>query len=225
MQYGFRFDQTIASTDLAVYYLNHNDRFPTAFALNESGISPVYAHVQRAGGTLTQALGEWLIKVEADHSFVSDVNLSDSLLVSPPRIDHTAVAVGLEWGWPYDDAEGTVLLEGQVAIAPGATQEERAQLGPFENDILLGYRHSWNNAAGTELTAGVILDLERPDEVLGNLLVSHRLSDYFSVEASGRVIFARSEDSILHGQDGAHLAQLSLLRFFLEVNTWNTENL
>lgn len=214
VQYGFRFDQTVASMDFALYYLHHNERFPTAFALNQSGISPVYAHVQRAGATWTQAVGEWLIKLEADHSFVSDVNLQESLVVSPPRVDHTAVALGVEWGWPYENAEGTVLVEGQYAIAPGASAEERAQLGPFENDVLVGYRHSWNNAEGTELTTGIILDVERPDEVLGNVLLSHRLSDYFSVEASGRVVFADSEESILHGQNGAHLVQISLIRFF-----------
>ena len=51
--------------------------------------------------------------------------------------NHTAAAVGLEWGWAYEsDAEATLLVEGQAMIAPDLTTEEIQQLDPFQRDIL-----------------------------------------------------------------------------------------
>ena len=95
-----------------------------------------------------------------------------------------------------------------------ATEEERQQLGPFQRDVLLGYRHAFNNVESTELLVGAIVDLEDPSEVLGNINFSHRLTDNWVMRGSGRLIFASEEDSPLYSLDEAHSLQLSLVRYF-----------
>ena len=61
---------------------------------------------------------------------------------------------------------------------------------------------------------GVIVDVMTPSEVLGNVLVTHRLDDFWSLEGSMRVVFASDEQSLLNGLDEAHSAALNLTRHF-----------
>lgn len=217
-QWAARLDQTFGSADLALHYVEHNDRSQPAIAVQASDmqVRPVFPTVRRAGLTYTQAIGEWLVKVEADHRMFFDVDGSaDYIIVAPPAVDHTSVALGLEWGWGYDDGgEGTVLLEGQAAIAPDASEAEFQALGPFQRDVLLGYRHAFNDVDGTELLAGVIADTERFPEVLVNFVYSQRLSDVWGISGTLRVIHAPEEESFLHAQHEAHSVQLDLTRYF-----------
>jgi len=216
-QWAVRLDQTLGSADLAVYYVDHQDRSQPAIVASLSTLEAqaLFVRVQRIGGTYTHALGEWLVKAEVDHRlFTAPETGPEQMLVRAPSVDHTAVALGVEWGWVYDQAEGTILAEGQGAIAPDATPEEQAQLGPFQRDVLVGYRHSFNNAESTEILLGAIVDLEDPSEVLGNLNLSHRLSDNWVMRGSGRLVFASAEESLLKSLDEAHSLQLSLIRYF-----------
>jgi hypothetical protein len=216
-QWAVRLDQTLGSADLAVYYVDHQDRSQPAIVLSLASqeARALFTRVQRIGGTYTHALGEWLVKAEVDHRLFTKPTLeSGQVLVREVSVDHTSAALGLEWGWGYEEAEGTVLLEGQAAIAPDATPAEQQQLGPFQRDVLVGYRHSFNNAASTELLFGAIVDLEDPTEVLGNMDFSHRLSDNWVMRGSGRVVFASNEESLLKSLDEAHSLQLSVIRYF-----------
>jgi hypothetical protein len=217
-QYAFRLDQTIGQGDLALHYVAHNDRLLPAIALDATTLSPtpVFPFVQRFGGSLVQALGDWLIKVEVDHILVEAMNVGDSLnLVQGPPGDHTVVAAGLEYGWSYDSgAEGSLIVESQVLILPGGSEQERNQMGPFQRDALLGYRHSLNDEMGTEIMLGMILDVERPGEYLGSFSYRTRLSDVWQVHAQLRTIRATDELSFLYGQDGSHSAYLDFIRAF-----------
>jgi len=214
-QFAVRADQTIGSFDGAIYYVNHNERTPSSVVLDGANLRPVYAHIQRYGGTTTLAIGEWLIKGEAEYRAYTQLELPTSLpVLNPLPVDHTSVALGVEWGWAYDAAEGTVILEGQGAIAQGLSDEEREALGPFQHDVLVAYRHAFNNAASTEFMLGAIVDVMEPSEVLGNLMFTHRLNDYWSLETSGRLVFASSQESFLNGLDEAHSIELSMKRYF-----------
>ena len=60
-----------------------------------------------------------------------DIPMGQLALRQLPQ-NHTAAAVGLEWGGPMSDAEATLLVEGQAMIAPDLTTEEIQQLDPFQ---------------------------------------------------------------------------------------------
>lgn len=217
-QWALRLDQTIGSADVALHYVDHSDRGQPAILLDlaTQAARPVYGRVRRAGLTYTQALGEWLLKVEGDHRLFDSVELAQGqALVVPMPVDHTALAVGLEWGWGYESgSEGTLIIENQSAIAPGASAEERERLGPFQLDGLLGYRHTFNDVASTEFMLGVIADFERAGELLVTASGSRRLGDVWSARVSLRAIRAPDEASTLHNLHDLYSGQLDLTRHF-----------
>ena len=113
-------------------------------------------------------------------------------------VDHTAAAIGIEWGWGYSGGgEGTLIAEGQFVFAPDASAVERDQLGPFQRDGLIGYRHTLNDIDSSEFMLGVIADFERLGESLMTMSASTRLSDVWSARLSLRGIYASDEDSLL----------------------------
>jgi len=217
-QWAVRVDQTFGGLDVALHFVDHQDRGQPAVVFDASNgeVHPVYRRVQRVGGTLAYVVGEWLVKAEIDHRWFDALSPPDSYqVVSPGAGNHTAAAVGVEWGWGYaSGAEGTVLAEGQWAIAPEVPDDERVALGPFQRDVLVGYRHTWNDVDGTEFLLGVIMDTERSDEAIVNLTFSRRLNDQWGVQSALRVIHAPDAGSALHSQHEAHSFQFDLKRSF-----------
>ena len=217
-QWASRLDQTFGALDIAVHYVDHNDRNQPALVLNlaDQGIRPVFGRVRRLGTTATASIGDWLFKVEADHrAFRSwDIPMGQLALRQLPQ-NHTAAAVGLEWGWAYEsDAEATLLVEGQAMIAPDLTTEEIQQLDPFQRDILVGYRHVYNDTASTEWTLGLIADTHRWGEFIANATYSRRLADEWGLKCSLRSVRAPHTSSLLNVYDNQHSVQLGISRFF-----------
>ena len=217
-QWAVRADQTIGAADIAVYFVRHQDRTQPGVIVDvvtQQG-QPLFPWAERIGGTYTHAVGEWIVKVEADHRrFTLPSRRTPRVFAQPFPIDHTAVAAGLEWGWGYDSgSEGTVIAEGQFAIAPQSTSQQRQRLGPFENDVLVGYRHSANDEQSTEWNIGVIVDIQNLDEVLGNAAFSRRLGDTWVFKSTVRFIHAPEAGSLLNALHKAHALQVDLIRYF-----------
>lgn len=220
-QFAVRLSQTIDYADIALQFVQHQDRTQPTIALDPGTFTahPVYHMVNHFGLTYTQVLGEWILKVEgAYRMFDDDPDLGSFVPVgAAEQADHLEVALGLEWGWEYESgAQATVLLEGQAYFL--ADEEELEQLGPFQRDVLLGYRHSFNDVEGTELLIGVIMDLQRFPEILGNISFSRRLSDTWTMTAALRITHAPPDDPDqpvgLQGLHQAHNVQLSFSRHF-----------
>lgn len=186
-QFAAHIARTFGSADLAVHAIHHDDRSQPTFDVDLARLTatPRLHRVTQLGLTYAHALDEWVVKLEAAHR-IFEVDAQPT---------HTQVAGGLEWGWGYDDAgEGTVLLEGQVVIG-GDTDAERKRLHPFQRDVLVGYRHDFQDVAGTELLVGCMVDLE-DEQVLANVNFKRRLSGTFTVEASLRAIHAPDGDPL-----------------------------
>ena len=156
-QWAVKADQTFGAADIALYFVRHQDRTQPGVVIeaNTMDIRPLFAWTDRVGATYTHAVGDWLLKFEADHRrFQRPSESPERLIVQPLPVNHTAIAPGLEWGWGYENgSEGTIIAEAQMAIAPEATDIEYAMLGPFQRDVLVGYRHVANDEASTEGTS------------------------------------------------------------------------
>lgn len=242
-QWGARIATSIRGGDIALQYLEHNDRSQptivfdkTAFdetaldaTVRGGGARPLYHRVSHFGLTWSQLIGETglIAKLEAAHRRFDDAPSLDNLLpvgaASVP--DHSQVAFGLEWGWGTDGGgDATVMLEGQSYF--GLDERERRQLGLFQRDVLVGYRHAFNDVSGRELRVGLIVDAEAWPELLGNVHYRQRIDDTWSLEASLRVVYAPADpDSIrdasgqstpegLQALDEANDIQLTLTRHF-----------
>lgn len=90
---------------------------------------------------------------------------------------------------------------------------EPATVSPFQDDVFIGTRISFNDVAGTEILAGVIADLET-DALLGSIEASRRLGAGWKLSAEVRTfpdipvtapIYSTSQDSLI---------QLELTRYF-----------
>ncbi len=193
-QWGLRLTRNLGSADLGLHVLRHQDRQQPVFRFDAEGrLRPLYLPVLEVGGTWLQVAGAWVLKIEFSHRDFDNpalpVDLGDSTAVAVSRLDHSQLAVGIEWGWTYSSgADATLLWEAQSVL--GVDAAERSQLAVFQRDALIGYRHSWNDVRGRVLLATIIFDLEREHELLFNLRYQQRLSDTWSVETGLRRIDA-----------------------------------
>jgi len=214
-QWGARFTQTFGDADLSVHYLDHMDRQYPLFSLEPDSleIRPVYSKVQDLGLTYLHILGSLIFKLEYAHKEFED---QIGLLQAFNQIDHQQGAFGLEYGWSNPSgSETTMLLEGQGVF--GTTKEERAQITPFQRDLLAGLRHTWNDTMSRELLFTCIYDLERDHEILLNFSYKQRLSDTWSIEGGLRWIDAPPKDvrpTGLENLDESNQVFLELSRFF-----------
>ncbi len=214
-QWGGRFTQVVGNADVSLHYLDHLDRQQPRFEVDSDArsIRPVYSRVRDLGGTYLHILGAWVLKLELSHK---DFLEQKGALARFNQRDHTQAALGLEYGWVNGNgSDSTLLLEGQSVL--GANEQERAALSPFQRDMLVGYRHSWNDRMGRELLATAIFDLERSREYLLNLSYKQRLSDTWSIQAGLRWIDADPGGEPprgLQNLDEANQAFLTLTRYF-----------
>ncbi len=221
-QWAARLATTLGSADISLHAIQHNDRsqpgiaFETWDLLPTTGGTPtprpVYGFVTQYGLTYAHAVWDFVLKLEGAHRRFEDVQSSLLYTIQGgDKPDHTFVAAGLEYGWSYETAgQATVILEGQ-AIVDVDDEEERKALSPFQRDALVGYRHDFDDAAGTNFTLGAIVDLEG-DAVLGTLTFGRRLGETWSAALSARLTFAG--DGPLEAIDASHFAQLTLARHF-----------
>ncbi len=221
-QWGARFTQTVGPADFSVHVLEHQDRYqPVVLADGAAGrLYPVYLPVRDIGGTYLQVLGAWIVKVEFNHRHFKnpgapvDTGFAGGVLPSQP--DHAQLALGLEYGWTYGNGgDGTVILEGQGFF--GVNREERAALHPFQRDLLVGYRHSWNDVLSKELLITAIFDVERKNEFLLSASYKQRLNDTWGVTLGLRIVNAPPKKDVPVGLEGLHKSNqiyMTLSRYF-----------
>lgn len=188
-QWGGRYTQTIGDVDFSLYYLDHMDRQTPSTIFNDGSpiLTPVYLRVQDFGGTYLQVLGSWIIKMEYSNKDFEDQ--TNPVFAALNQVDHQAAALGLEYIWPGETgSESTILLEGQNFF--DANEEERASLGLFQRDVLVGYRYARNDTMGREFLITAIFDVERSKEYLVNLNYKQRISDTWKIETGLRYIEA-----------------------------------
>ena len=224
-QWAVRLATTLGSADIALHAIQHNDRSQPGLAINqrEGTARPVYAFVTQVGMTYAHAVSDFLLKLEAAHRRPDDLdvelqfpvahdgNTPATLLLSVDPPNHTIVAAGVEYGWSYDTlGQATVIVEGQ-GVVDVADADERKAITPFQRDVLVGYRHDFEDVQGTTLNLGVIVDLEG-DGVVGTGSVGRRLGETWTLATSLRLNFI--DDGPLEPLDGDHFMQLELIRHF-----------
>jgi hypothetical protein len=219
-QAAVRLQQVLGGADLSVFALEQMDRLQPLVAIDGVGQPvPMFLTVRQVGGTYQHVLGPLIAKVEAAHRWfrrpADEASAPVTLLGPVPDRDHTALAVGLEYGIPHaSGGESTLILEGQALL--GVDADVRRQLSPFQRDVFAGYRVALNDEDSKELVVGGILDLERPEELLLSVAYQQRLGETFSLRLGLR-IFAAPEEALPLGlipfRDSDHL-RLTLTRHF-----------
>jgi hypothetical protein len=133
----------------------------------------------------------------------------------PPTRSHAVFAAGIEYGVDHASGQSSnVLIEGTyVAGIPRARAE---QLNPFQADVFLGYRLSFNDAALRRVLVAAVIDVERFDEVLVHASYDQQLGDVWELGAHAWFFFVPSPSraSVFGYLKRADHLALSLTRFF-----------
>lgn len=197
---ALRWSLSRGAMDLGLSHFHGTAREPRFEAcVDTDGVElvSIYDQIDRSGLDLSLVRGGWLLKLEAIHEH--------------SRVDDYAAAVG---GFEYTYSSVFQSSWDAGALAEYLWDERGSDSpGAFQNDLFVGTRLAANDVAGTELLAGLIIDLDR-DARFANLEASRRLG------SSGKLVLevrlfdaddARDPLSLLRHDD---YVQLEYIHYF-----------
>ena len=187
VDFALRYSHTYGDWDVGVYHFKGTGREPTFLLdpLNQV-IIPYYEQIDQTGVDLQLVEGEWLFKLEAVYRTgqMDSRSQEDDFFACTGGFEYTFVRVGetyMDLGvigeFAYDDR------------GDGATT-------PYENDVMLGLRLSVNDAASSELLAGVSEDTEISSRVV-TIEASRRFGNNWKGTLEATAFFEVPEDDIL----------------------------
>ncbi|MGQ0618767.1 MAG: hypothetical protein ACT4QA_02435 [Panacagrimonas sp.] len=157
---ALRWSLSRGALDLGVSHFSGTAREPRFVPMQQADaavLTPVYDLIEQSGLDVNAVYGGWLWKAEAIHQH----NRVGNFQAAAGGFEYTFASVrGSSWDV---GALSELLWDSRGADSPSA----------FQKDLFLGTRLAANDVAGTELLAGVIVDLER-DGFFGNLEASRR---------------------------------------------------
>lgn len=110
-----------------------------------------------------------------------------STLIEVEQIDFNKVSMGYEKAHDYENNHSATFLVEYTSVL-GVTYDEARSLGAFQRDMMLGYRHSFNDFKAHEIQVATIIDLQTYDEFVYTLKHSMRLNNYWTLESQATVI-------------------------------------
>ena len=226
-QWGARFEQTFGEADISLQYIEHFNR-DQPFAVFDQSIQStflVFQPMRQFGLTYTQALGVFVLKCEAAHkNFLNpdQGSFQDKFGRLPDR-DQFHTAIGLDYLKSWSNGQDTTfLLEAQYIENIGAQQMNPNQapaLAPlFQNDLLIGFRHSWNDTKSRNLTVTAIADMVRFNQWFINGSYNQRVGESWGLTLGLRKIIIPPENAsapiAFEQWDGLTYPYLNIKRFF-----------
>lgn len=201
IDFAIRWSHTLGDWDMGVYYFSGTSRDPRfTIGIDDGAIAlvPFYDQIDQTGVDVQATKGNWLWKLEA----IYRSGQGDSFAAATGGFEYTFVGV----------AESGIDL-GVVSEYLFDDRDEDA-LTPFEDDLALGLRLTFNDAQSTELLFGVITDLD-DDARVWRLEASRRLRESYKLSVEARVLSnIPPEDLFLFGLRNDDFIQVELARFF-----------
>jgi len=206
-QYILRYKRYFDSFELDLHYARKFDTSypmiaidkPNAVSpdLEDLDIRPYYLPVKQSYLSLQGEMFETLLKFEyIDVNFDNyevEFFLPPATLTEITQIDFQKITFGAEKTHDYAfNHSATFLIEYTSVL--GVTGDEAKSLGAFQRDIMLGYRHSFNDFKSHEIQIAYIYDLQFYDESLINLQHSMRFNNYWTMESRLTLIETRKPD-------------------------------
>ena len=149
-----------------------------------TALTPYYAIQNQAAATVQYSLEGWLLKTELLRREYNDPTLED----------YSAAVSGFEYTLvgPFDSSMDLgLLLEYQY-------DERDASLTTSQNDIFAGMRFAFNDAASSEVLAGVTQDLDNAGSWSFFLEASTRLRSNMTIDVNAFLLGADTQDDLLY---------------------------
>ena len=170
VDFAARWVRTISDWDIGLSYFYGTNRTPS-FLLNTDGdqLLPYYSISRQAGLDLQTFIEDWLLKLEL-------------ISVETDNNTYTAATTGFEYTIVglYDSTIDLGLLSEYLFD----DRHEKAQT-PFEDDLMIGLRLTFNDVQSTEILFGYIKDLDTSGYSV-NLEASRRLGDSWKLSLESR---------------------------------------
>ena len=211
--------------DWSIYWVHHFDRSqPFVVPTSQNTLRPIFLEIDQIGLNLQQQFSNFIFKFEGAQRMFQRSLMSEDFGEIPLQ-PHTVLAGGLEYiyGW-NSGAETSFLGEFQVVldlfnqVPEGVDTDNVRRSNIFQRDILLGFRHGFNDSVSRELLVLAIIDVELTKQILISASYSQRWKDVWRVRGGLRYIDANSVgvgpslDLSVFDQD--HQIFFELSRFF-----------
>ena len=200
-QWGMKWTTSLEGTDMSTYLLRHVDRrapllgthqyrfigegenrlvFPEEPRTFVFSPTPYYFMAWELGALVEASYGNCILKFEGATLKYDPHDLILTGYGLLKKKDYTDVALGLEIPLSlFSGQETTFYLEAEGIF--GVPKEERALIGAFQRDLLLGFNHAWNDALGRALRFIFITDMEWRSESFYLLSYQQRWNENFSL--------------------------------------------
>lgn len=234
LQYGTRLSLALPFMDLSLHAMRKIDRYFPLFGTDQFVFTPVtdstpngyaplvieavpfYFMKTQYGATAQIPLAGFNFKFEGAYRLfdTNKVILTSRGLRTPAN--HSDIALGVDYTVTFDSGQETLFL-GEFGALLGVSEQTRAELATFQRDVLVGFKHFFNDVMGSELTFTAIVDIERDQERLFNLSFTRRLSDSWKFNTGLRIYDAPQKDTVATGLeflDGDNHVFFNLSRFF-----------
>ena len=202
LDWAARWSHAFGPWDLGLSQFYGTSRDPERLpAVDNDGnpyLVPYYPIISQTGIDVQRTGDNWLWKFE----LISRDGWGEGRL--------TAAAAGFEY-----TRYGVLGSRSDVGLLAEYLYNDRegVPVNPFEDDLFLGLRVTWNDAASTQLLAGVVADLDTPARYF-SLEFSRRLGERWTLALVARVMDGIPEDDFLYSVSRDDYLQLELTRYF-----------
>lgn len=201
VDYAVRYSQVFGAADVGIYHFWGTSREPTLRPTrSEAGqpiLAPFYPLIHQTGLDALYTLGNWSLKLEA----LRRSGQGDTFFALVGGFEYTLVGA---FGTPFD-----------LGLLAEYHRDERDPImpQPFDHDVFGGTRVGFNDAAGSQLLAGVVADLHGKGRFF-NLEYSRRFGDRWKLEVEARAFWSAPADDPLFWVERDDHLQVQLSRFF-----------
>jgi hypothetical protein len=198
---ALRYSNTLGEWDFGIYHFAGTGREPTfSLKINSEGRSrliPYYDQINQTGIDVQTVYGSWLYKLEALHrsgqgdSFFAYVGGFEYTFIN---IASSGIDLGVISEWAYDD------------------RDNKCTTG-FDNDLMMGARVAFNDAASSEALMGWIQDINSAGTTF-TLEASRRITNHWRISLNAFFILDSSSSDIIHDLRNDDYLQLELFYYF-----------
>ena len=205
VDYAVRWSETVDELDIGVHYFNGTSRAPVLNPIIKNGIAvglqPYYPLMSQIGVDLQYTGEETIWKFEGiARGYNSNTGLKD----------YTATVVGFEHSLPLLTDSGL-----EMTLLGEYHHDSRGEVAnaPFQNDVFVGSRLSFNDAESTELLAGAFVDLDNSTKSL-RVEASRRIGKGLKLNLEGQVFMDVDKSDPLNAFEKDDYLQVELQKYF-----------
>jgi hypothetical protein len=201
IDWAVRYSHTIGDWDLGIYHFNGTGREPTLLVSKDSRGTPVliplYEQIDQTGLDVLTVKGNWLFKFESlyrtgqgEGFFACAGGFEYSLY----NVLSSGLDLGLIGEWAYDErGEKTATV--------------------FDNDMMIGARLAFNDAASSEILTGFFQDIDSSGQVF-SIESSRRFGDNWKITLDSFFVIDSSEEDAVHDLHSDDMIQLEIVYYF-----------